>query len=670
VIPELPPGAVVRFGAFELVAADQELRKRGAVVRVPTQPLRLLALLSARSGAIVTRAEIQRCLWPDGTVVDFDQSINHCVRQLRTVLDDSVTAPRWIETLPGRGYRFVAPATVTAPAVEAEARAEGAAVEAPAREASPIEGAPVAVAPVEPPAREASPTEPPPSEASPLPPVDPPPLDPPLLDPPPRALAAPRPRRSLVPYAAATAVAALVAALVLIALGRRAPPAPRPAPSTAPSIRLAVLPFAPLDPAAAPAATAITAELIAQLGERYAPRLLVIAHPTSARLAGSTVPVTDLGRSLDVAYLVDGTVTDGAGRRRIAARLVRVADAAQLWARTYDRDLAADGDPTIDVAVDVATALAVAMAPATATPPIAREAVDDYQQGLYHLRSRPWPRPREAAAALERAVARDPTYARAWAALAEARAQLTLPDGWGPTRAALAEAFARDPDLADAHVTAGLVALYADWDLARAIEHERAALAANPAHAEALHQLASAYAAQGRHRDALATIRAAAALDPQGTAVLGDVGWLHYLARDYPSAERECRRTLAFEPTYYWSHRCILLARLAAGDRAGAAAYARERLGDGATDDDPLAAWLRRDLARGQANGSLSAPDRAVDLLLLGEREAALALLTEAAATRAGWLFPFLAVDPVFDGVRDDPRFAAVVAAVAAGGHR
>jgi adenylate cyclase len=380
--------------------------------------------------------------------------------------------------------------------------------------------------------------------------------------------------------------------------------------------------------------------------------------------------VTDLGRSLEVAYLVDGTVTDGAGRRRIAARLFRVADAAQLWARTYDRDLAADGDPTIDVAVDVATALAVAMAPATATPPIAREAVDDYQQGLYHLRSRPWPRPREAAAALERAVARDPTYARAWAALAEARAQLTLPDGWGPTRAALAEAFARDPDLADAHVTAGLVALYADWDLARAIEHERAALAANPAHAEALHQLASAYAAQGRHRDAVATIRAAAALDPQGTAVLGDVGWLHYLARDYPSAERECRRTLAFEPTYYWSHRCILLARLAAGDRAGAAAYARERLGDGATDDDPLAAWLRRDLARGQANGSLSAPDRAVDLLLLGEREAALALLTEAAATRAGWLFPFLAVDPVFDGVRDDPRFAAVVAAVAAGGHR
>jgi DNA-binding winged helix-turn-helix (wHTH) protein len=225
VIPELPPGAVVRFGAFELVAADQELRKRGAVVRVPTQPLRLLALLSARSGAIVTRAEIQRCLWPDGTVVDFDQSINHCVRQLRTVLDDSVTAPRWIETLPGRGYRFVAPATVTAPAVEAEARAEGAAVEAPAREASPIEGAPVAVAPVEPPAREASPTEPPPSEASPLPPVDPPPLDPPLLDPPPRALAAPRPRRSLVPYAAATAVAALVATLVLIALDRRPPPA-------------------------------------------------------------------------------------------------------------------------------------------------------------------------------------------------------------------------------------------------------------------------------------------------------------------------------------------------------------------------------------------------------------------------------------------------------------
>lgn len=660
-IPELPPGAVVRFGAFELVAADQELRKRGAVVRVPTQPLRLLALLSARSGAIVTRAEIQRCLWPDGTIVDFDQSINHCVRQLRAVLDDSVAAPRWIETLPGRGYRFVAPATVVAPenapaaqtaveagAAPAETLADGAAVEA-------------RTAPEETPAAPATREVDGEPAAEPVEPVAAPPV---------AAPAAPAPRPRWRPIAAVALVALIViVAVVAVAaalVARRPAPARPTAVAAPPSIRLAVLPFTASPPSDQAPATAITAELIAQLGERYAPRLLVVAHPTSARLAGSALPAAALGQQLDVAYLVDGTVTDGAGRRRITARLVRVADAAQIWARTYDRALTAAGDPTIEVAVDVATALAVAVAPTAPAPAIAAAAVDDYQQGLYHLRARPRARPREAIAALERAVAIDPGYARAWAALAEARALVAEDTDWSPTRAALERALALDPALADAHVTAGVVALYADWDAATAIRHQRAALADNPSHAEALHQLAAAYSTQGRHRDAVATMLAAAALDPQGTAVLGDVGWLYYLARDYPAAERECRRTLAFEPTYYWGHRCIVLARLAAGDRAGAAAYAAERLGDAPPSSDPLADWLRRDLERGLAGGPPSAPDRAVDLLLLGERDQALTLLAEAVAARRGWLLPYLAVDPVFDPVRDDPRFAAAVAAVAA----
>ena len=101
--------SVIRFGAFELDAANGELRKAGVSLKIHPQPLRVLVLLAAHAGQTVTRGEIQRCLWNEDTFVDFERGINFCINQIRVALGDDADEPRYIETLPRRGYRFVAP---------------------------------------------------------------------------------------------------------------------------------------------------------------------------------------------------------------------------------------------------------------------------------------------------------------------------------------------------------------------------------------------------------------------------------------------------------------------------------------------------------------------------------------------------------------------------------
>ncbi len=102
------PAAAIRFGEFELNAATGELRKSGIPLKIHPQPFRVLLLLAGRPGEIVTREEIQNCLWGDNTYVDFDGGINFCIKQIRDTLADDAEKPRYIETVPRRGYRFIA----------------------------------------------------------------------------------------------------------------------------------------------------------------------------------------------------------------------------------------------------------------------------------------------------------------------------------------------------------------------------------------------------------------------------------------------------------------------------------------------------------------------------------------------------------------------------------
>src|ERR1700691_3892952 len=98
-----------RFGAFEADASTGELRRQGIRLKLNAQPFQVLLLLLARPGELLTREEISRELWPDGTFVDFEHGVNSAVNRIRETLGDTASRPRFVETLARRGYRFVAP---------------------------------------------------------------------------------------------------------------------------------------------------------------------------------------------------------------------------------------------------------------------------------------------------------------------------------------------------------------------------------------------------------------------------------------------------------------------------------------------------------------------------------------------------------------------------------
>ena len=102
---------VQHFGIYEFDSRTGELRKHGIRIRLEGQPLAILRMLLDRPGEVLTREELQKSLWPADTFVDFDQSLNAAIKRLRRVLDDSAATPRYLETLAGRGYRFIAPVT-------------------------------------------------------------------------------------------------------------------------------------------------------------------------------------------------------------------------------------------------------------------------------------------------------------------------------------------------------------------------------------------------------------------------------------------------------------------------------------------------------------------------------------------------------------------------------
>src|SRR5579862_3463726 len=101
--------AVLRFASFELHTGPGELRHHGDVVKLAPQPLKVLEILARRGGEIVTRTDIRERVWSGDTFVDFEQGLNFCIRQIREALGDTADAPRFIETLPRKGYRFLMP---------------------------------------------------------------------------------------------------------------------------------------------------------------------------------------------------------------------------------------------------------------------------------------------------------------------------------------------------------------------------------------------------------------------------------------------------------------------------------------------------------------------------------------------------------------------------------
>ncbi len=620
--------APCRFGAFEFDPGSHTLRRAGRRVRLSSQPARILALVVRRGGEAVTRDDIRRELWGDGTHVDFEQGINQAIRHLRAALGDDPEVPRYLETLPRLGYRWIAPVSRINGNESLPGRPPGSSLAAPA-------------------AADAPPGAPAPGGWR-------------------RAA-----RSGLVPVISA---AALV--LLLASWARSPAPAARP--------MLAVLPFE--EPAGAGSSSGVadmlTEELIGRVGRLYGGRMGVIARTSAMSYRGSGKGVPRIARELGATHVLEGSVTPAGSRLLIAARLVRVADQSPLWSASYDRLPHETPDLPSDLADRIARALALNLLseedralPAARTSP---EAWALYLEAKSKLAER---RPDDALAVLQRVLTIDPGFAPAYVALA--RAGMVRP---GPprerepdVREALERALSLDDGLVEAHVMMGDVRFYQDFDTAAARREYERALRLNPASAEAWHHMAAVHSVAGRHEQAIDAVRRALSYDPVDPMVSSDVGWYFYWARQYEDAIEHSRRTLAIRPGFYWADRCILLAYLMKGDREAAARQAlavmRETEGgtilasrSGPFDPDLiLEDFWRQEFEQISTEVSRrvrSPSDLGMVELARGRNDEALAAFERAYEVRGGWILPFLTVEPLADPLRGDTRFEALLARI------
>jgi len=527
--PSQPEAAVLRFGAFELDLRDEELRRGGVQVRLQAQPFKVLALLAQRPGELVRREEIQEHVWGSGTHVDFEQGINVCIGQIRQALGDQAQAPRFLETVRRKGYRFVAPVERVLDHVPGEVSGE---VSDGPRETVPSAPASPAV-----PATSSSGAWPSPTE-----------------DP----GASRRGPRSWPPawwVAGAVGLLVTVAAVTgLLVWGEGRPSAGGSDPATGSSAasaagpvagsvpRLLVLPFEHYgsEQEGGHLADGLTEEVITELVRGYGARLGVIARTTAMRYRGTSKSVAEIAAELGVDWVVEGSVRRDGDRVRVTAQLVG-ADDLHRWANEYDRELRRErlADLELQATVSETIARAVALnlglegggeatreAPGTSASPTVPEAHQAYLEGLGLLPPGAGADPSRALAAFRRTVELDPGFAAGWLGVAAALGSSPQPRDRKieERRVALERALALDESLPDAHRRLALLRFYYDWDLAGARASWERALELAPHFAEAHHDLAAYWSVTGRHDQALASVDRALALDPGSPGVTSDVG--------------------------------------------------------------------------------------------------------------------------------------------------
>jgi TolB-like protein/DNA-binding winged helix-turn-helix (wHTH) protein len=606
------PLVPIRFDVFELRPASGELFKEGRKLKLKPQAARVLTLLVSRAGRAVPREEIYRSVWGADTHVDFDRSLNSCVTQLRAALGDDPLTPRFIETLPRHGYRFIAP-------------------------------------------------------------VDPSP--------------APGPTRTSSKRAAVVSLAgAAVLILALVVLGIVSGWRSGPSPARPQRAMLLVRPFENLsgDVREDYFGDGLTEEVITESAAIAPDRLGVFARSTAMRFKGEGVDIADVARELDCDYVLEGSFRWQADRIRITARLVNARDETSLWTETFDRS----GADALEIQSEVASRIARALVLGAegyrrySGSTESAAAHDAYLRGRTQLAEMNAPGLAQAVRSFTIAVELDPSYARAWAGLADAFNLSSWFGGFSReesdrgARRAAAKALELAPDLAEAQDAVGFLSLYRDFDFTEAEAHFQRALELQPGLAMTHYWYAGLLSATGRHEAAIASIRRAQELDPLSPLVNADAGWYYFYARRYDEAVRECRRILMVQPDYSWAQQCVVAAETAAGKEKdarkdlsiyvgliGVPTRIRSAVDSAATLGEArraVAEWILDRNRPSSETVSVSPYSLSILKLLLGDEAGALDALETAYDDRDGFLV-HVAVDPRLDPLRDDPRFQKLV---------
>ncbi len=653
----------IRFGEdYELEFRPRRLRRGTHVLKLERIPLELLVLLLERRDEVVTRDQIVSRIWGSGVFMDTDNSVRGAVRKLRQVLKDDAEAPRFIETITGRGYRFIAPVINPTQANGGDApEPDPSAVMtsdrnfASEREAwlqarqrrlidqdQDHQSEKAAVAETGHGIRSA--------------------------------------RRSFV--VAAVAMLALACVVVLLAVWGWRRTSSVPLDSTRKTV-LAVLPFENLshDPDQEFFSDGLTEEMIAQVGKLNRDRLAVIGRSSIAKYKGSKLTAQEIGRELNADYLVQGSVRRWSDRVRITVQLIQAHDQTDLWTESYDRELndviAAQDSVVRSIASQIHIALTeeqkTGLSNSRQIPP---EAYLAYLKGRYYWNKRTGDSIQKAEPYFQQAIDSDPTYAAAYSGLADCNSGLAWHGFKAPAEAlpkaylAARRAVEIDPQSAEAHASLGLV-LSHRWDWPGAEAEFKRALELDPQYANAHHWYGDYLSIKGRHEEAVSEARRALELDPLNLMISTWVGLRYYMARDYSAAIKKNRESVELDPNFAAAH--LLLGedyiqagiygegvselRRAASLSGGSPLYtAQVAVALAATGRRSEALRIAHELQMSSRKRYVSPYGLAQIYASLGRKDDAFKWLQAAYDDRAVWM-SYLALDPAFDRYRSDQRF-------------
>ncbi len=623
--------SVLQFGTYEIALHSGELRKAGVRIKVQQQPLKLLEILLEHPGEVVTREQLRSRIWPNESFGDFDQAVNVAIAKLRGALGDSADNPRYIETLPRRGYRFIAQvAVVKRPTNQPELLGEVAAPEV-AERAQPEAGGRME-----------------------------------------------RPRH--LPGRFAWKMLGIAMALVLLVLAvwiffwRSRQPANTL--SLNPVRSLAVLPLENLSSDSQDYfADGMTDELITNLAQISA--LRVISRTSVMQYKGVRKPLPLIARELNVDAVVEGTVLRSGQQVRITAQLIRAPADKHLWAESYEGNLRDTLALQKKVARAIAEQIRIQVTPQEETvlhsvKVVNPEAYENYLKGRYFWNKRTTDGMKKAVDYFNQAIESDPNYASPHAGLADI---YQLSDRPQLARREVQKALELDDRLAEAHNSQASLLYLFDRDWAGADREFKRALELDHNYAPAHHWYSMYLALEGRKEEALVEAQKAYELDPLSAVAGANLAKILEEAGQDDKAIEQAKKTLDLEPDSGVTHAVLGLGyqnkrmyaeAIAEYKKAlqlgGSPAEMRGLLGNAyaVSGNRPDAQKMIAELKSLWPEHARAALDLAVVFSGLGDKENALYWLEKAQEIQVSDLIG-IGKDPHFVELRSDRRFQALV---------
>jgi len=622
---------IFRFGPFEFDPNTRELRKHGLRVQLMGQPVEVLTLLLERAGEVIRREDLQSRLWPGDTFVEFENGINAAVKRLRERLGDSAERPRYIETIPRSGYRFIAPVSRVS---------NGNSASVVTSDTKPAN----------------------------------------LPDQPPNTVAKVRinPRW----WFGALAVAAILAIALYWAMSRSSRRLERP--SSVQIRSIAVLPFANLsgDSEQEYFADGMTDELITSISK--IPGLTVISRTSVMQYKRTNKQLPTIARELNVDGIMEGTVLRQGDRVRITIQLLHGPSDTHLWADTYERDL----HDVLTLQDELADAVArqVKVAVTSSYQQFQREHIrsldpksyESYLKGRYYFNSL---QVEKAAASFKEAINLEPEYAQAYAGLAETY-DLFEPQNAAPAHQAISAAKAAalralelDGNVAEAHTSLGWANMVYDWDWTGAEANFKRALQLNPNSETAHLWYGCELVWESRFDEGLSEMRRAQEVAPASAYMAAFFGMGLYQARRYEEAVHRSKEALELDRTFPAAYQWLGLTYAAVGrheeavnelekslqfsrDRGVRISVALSRLGYayGVAGRRADALAILEELRRMSATKHVPPPHFAIVYIGMGDKDRAFDWLNKGLRERS-YEMPLIKTDPRFDSLRKDPRF-------------